>query len=96
MLKQVCLRNPEYMSYIEFLAATIDRDYLVSKSNLELGYRRFDIDNSGSITEKNLMECFRRFGYKLSAKKAKEMISEVDKEGKGCISEKRFYEHMEK
>ena len=58
------------MSYIEFLAATIDRDYLLSKSNLELGFRRFDIDNSGNITELNLMECFRRFGYKLSLEKA--------------------------
>ena len=96
LLQQVCLRTPDYMSYIEFLAATIDRDYLLSKSNLELGFRRFDIDNSGNITELNLMECFRRFGYKLSLEKAQEMIAEVDKENKGVISEARYYEHMTK
>lgn len=52
------------LNYTEFLAATVNKQKVVQKSNMKLAFHHFDIDNSGSITAANLLEVFRRQGHK--------------------------------
>lgn len=48
------------INYSEFLAATINKEKVVTESNLNFAFHHFDVDNSGFITAENLQEAFRR------------------------------------
>ena len=82
------------LSYHEFIAATADPSHFYSKESLELAFNRFDIDGTGQISAENVKECFQRFGYRLGEHKIAKIIAEVDKEGKGFISQEVFISHL--
>jgi len=49
-MQSVDLDNSGFIDYTEFLAATMEKDKLLSKNNLEAAFDAFDKDGSGSIT----------------------------------------------
>ena len=52
------------ISYTEFLSATLTMS--ISHEILEHLFKRFDIDNSGSISKENLLGAFDRLGHPLT------------------------------
>jgi calcium-dependent protein kinase len=43
-----------YLDYTEFIVATMDKNTLLSKKNMEAAFSAFDTDGSGSITIEEL------------------------------------------
>ena len=89
IMKEVDINNSGYIDYSEFLMATLKRDTLLSKSNLELAFKVFDQDSSGSITSNDLRNIL---GNGLITEESvwKEMISKVDSNSDGIIDLKEF------
>ena len=48
------------ISYSEWVMATIDKEALLSRENLELAFKNFDKDNSGALSYEEIKEvlCF--------------------------------------
>jgi len=90
----ISLKTKGAITYIEFLAATIDPVYLLRDENLSLAFQRFDLDDSGTISKENLKNCFIRFGYELKDSDIAEMINEVDHDENGKISKEMFVQYM--
>ena len=81
------------IDYNEFLAATIDKDKLSSKQNLELAFKTFDRDGSGKI---NLSEikCIVDNSGVTDDKVFEAMLSEADDNNDGEISLEEFKDLM--
>ena len=61
------------INYTEFLAATL-RDELTEEELLRL-FNKFDVDNTGYISQENLIESFRRLGRtNISSEEVAEII----------------------
>ena len=65
------------MNYSEFLAAAINKEKVLSNSNLALAFHHFDTDGCGFITADHLVEVFKRQGQKMTLEEAAVMIAEV-------------------
>ena len=57
-MKSVDIDNNGVIDYNEFLTATMDRDKLTSKKNLEITFKNFDKDNSGKISLNEIKSIF--------------------------------------
>lgn len=57
-MKSVDIDNNGVIDYNEFLTATMDRDKLTSKKNLELTFKNFDKDGSGKISVAEIKSIF--------------------------------------
>ena len=57
-MKSVDTDNNGVIDYNEFLTATMDRDKLASKKNLELTFKNFDKDGSGYISLSEIKSIF--------------------------------------
>jgi len=68
------------LNYTEFLAATVDKQKVIQKQNMQLAFHHFDVDNSGTITKANLMEVFKRQGHKMEEDDVTKMIEECNPE----------------
>lgn len=53
-------------------------------------FQRFDVDNTGAISEENVVEIFRSSGKSITADAVQKMISEVDTVGDGKINFEEF------
>jgi calcium-dependent protein kinase len=62
--------------------ATINKEKLLSKERLEIAFKMFDIDGSGTISTKELKETF---GNTISESIWKELVNEVDDNGDGEV-----------
>lgn len=78
------------LNYSEFLAATVNKEKAVSDNNLKLAFHHFDVDNSGFITDENLVEAFRREGKKISIEEAQAFILEAGGSDKNKLDETSF------
>ena len=67
---------------------TTQNEQKTSKSSVDFreAFREFDKDGNGVITVKEFKKAMAKMGEKLSDKKVKEMIKEVDLDGDGSIN----------
>jgi len=77
------------IDYNEFLAATIDKDKITSKTNLELAFKTFDRDGSGKINL-NEIKCIFDNSKVKDDKIFEAMLSEADDNHDGEISLEEF------
>jgi calcium-dependent protein kinase len=77
------IRNIDYhkngtINYSEFIAATLNSKLEITEEQIWSVFKRFDVDDSGFITEENLMEIMLKSSESLSRQQIQQMISEVD------------------
>jgi len=77
MFHKIDFNSDGQLNYTEFLAATINKEKVVTKQNLSLAFHHFDVDNTGFISAENLVEAFRRQGKKIDLETAKSIIKEA-------------------
>lgn len=81
------------INYSEFLAAALSIDQDLTEEQLWSLFKKFDVDNSGSITVENLQEAFNRLGMatRISHNEIAEMmrIHDIDQSGKISFDEFR-------
>jgi calcium-dependent protein kinase len=67
------------INYSEFIAATLQSKLELTEEQIWSVFKRFDTDNSGFITEENLMEIMLKSNKKaVTREQVQQMISEVD------------------
>jgi calcium-dependent protein kinase len=77
------------IDYNEFLSATIDKEKLTSKNNLELAFKSFDRDGSGKINMNEIKAIFNNSTVKDDGVFQK-IIKEADGNNDGEISLDEF------
>ena len=77
------------IDYNEFLTATIDKEKLTSKINLELAFKSFDRDGSGKINLNEIKAIFNNSTVKDDSI-FQDMIKEADDNNDGEISLEEF------
>jgi len=88
------LRTAGVITYTEFVTATVDSSFYCSDKCLEEAFVRFDIDQDGSICEKDITDCFARFGVQITHDEVLKMIKEFDLNKNGKISKAEFFKIM--
>lgn len=68
IFEKIDFNNDNEINYSEFLAATMNKEKVVSEANLNFAFHHFDVDNSGFITAQNLQEAFKRQGRLIELK----------------------------
>lgn len=90
-MKSMDLDGNGFIDYSEFLTATINRDKIMSKQNLDLAFKTFDKDGSGKISLDEIMQIFQSSSNKVDDKSLFEsLIKEADQNGDGEISFDEF------
>ncbi|CAK95072.1 unnamed protein product (macronuclear) [Paramecium tetraurelia] len=92
IFQQVDKNNSGSIDYTEFVIATIDRQQLLSKQRLQVTFRMFDKDKSGSITIDELKEIFSGIPEEMW----KQVVQEFDSNSDGQISLEEFFTMMKK
>ena len=88
-MKSVDVDKNGTIDYNEFLSATIDKDKLASKTNLEFAFNVFDKDGSGKINLNEIKSIFNNSNVK-DDKIFQSMLSEADDNHDGEISMEEF------
>lgn len=88
-MKSIDVDRSGSIDYNEFLAATIDKDKLTSKQNLEVAFKAFDRDGSGKINLSEIKCIFDNSKVK-DDKIFESMLSEADDNDDGEISLEEF------
>ena len=83
------------INYSDFLAATIRAKVNITSEHLWSVFKYFDLDNTGSISDENLVDLLHKSSKELTYAQAKEMIREVDLLNNGQISFSDFKTLME-
>ena len=83
-----------FISYDEFIRASIDKVKLLSEEKLKAAYQLFDKNGDGSIEAKEIKEVLGR-DFKDDEKIWSEIVKEVDRNGDGTISYEEFKLMME-
>lgn len=92
IMQQVDKNNSGAIDYSEFVAASINRQQVLSQKRLETAFKTIDKDGSGSLSVDELKQLFG--GGKVPDEIWKQIIEEVDKNGDGQISLNEFKEMM--
>ena len=77
------------IDYNEFLTATMDKEKLTSKSNLEIAFKSFDKDGSGKINLNEVKAIFNNSNVQ-NDNIFEKMIKEADDNNDGEISLEEF------
>jgi len=88
-MKSIDVDRSGSIDYNEFLAATIDKDKLTSKQNLEVAFKTFDRDGSGKISLSEIKCIFDNSKVK-DDKIFESMLKEADDNDDGEISLEEF------
>jgi calcium-dependent protein kinase len=84
-----------FIEYEEFLCACVDKKKLLCEDYLKLAFNFFDIDNSGTITLKELQTVLKGGGeYNISMDLIVKIVSEIDVNGDGKITFDEFKKFM--
>lgn len=73
MFKLLDISGEGTINYSVFLAATVEKQKVLTLNNLWFAFHHFDVSNSGFITEEGLIEVFHREGRKMT----KEQIHDI-------------------
>lgn len=88
-MKSIDVDRNGTIDYNEFLAATIDKDKITSKQNLELAFKAFDRDGSGKINLNEIKCIFDNPNIK-DDKIFESILTEADDNNDGEISLEEF------
>ena len=86
--------DEKHITYIEFIAATLERSIFMDKDNLRGAFRYFDVNERGIIAPEDMKECFARFGKSFENHEIVELIQEVEGKSDNRISWEDFLELM--
>lgn len=90
IMKEVDCDLNQYIDYSEFLKASIDRNKLISKQNLDSVFSVFDSDHNGAISADELKEMLGR-EFEVEESVWEEMVKIVDINSDGKIDLQEFY-----
>ena len=82
----------EFPEFLAMINGTIPKS--LNRSQLELLFKVFDVDNSNEINAENLQRMFQVFGYSLDDKAITGMLSEADLDGDGKVRIEDFIKMM--
>lgn len=82
------------ITYTEFIAGTITISFFQDEDNLRKVFRRFDSSEKRFITEKNVRDCFNRFGLHFSKEKMNAILDEIGLSDNGVLKEEDFFKIM--
>lgn len=93
IIQQVDVDGNGYIDYSEFIMASVHRDTILSKDNVERAFAIFDLDGSGKISASDLKELL---GSELLTEEAvwTELIGRADLNGDGEIDLNEFKNMM--
>lgn len=94
IIDSIYFKEKGLLTFTEFEAAVLDREFYVDKKRLRTLYNYLDTDESGSIEAEDIHKCYRRFGLNLDSKKIHRMIVESDFDYDGKISFDEFVRIM--
>ena len=93
IMRQVDTDGSGEIDYSEFVAASMNRNKLLSKERLEAAFKTFDIDGSGTISADELKALLGKTHH-YDDEMWIEIIREVDQNGDGVIDLREFSEMM--
>jgi calcium-dependent protein kinase len=91
IIDSLYFREKSVVTYLEFIAATLDREFYKNKQRIRELFNYMDVDMSGEIDYKDIQDCFKRFGRLLDETKIRRMIAECDHNKDQKISFEEFY-----
>ena len=94
IIKELDYAKDDRISYTEFIAASIDVSKFLTKEKLEALYNTFDVDNTGSITTKNLKDAFSKFNRDITDHEIQDIIKHHDIDKNGVIKFHEFEKMM--
>ena len=77
MIRSINLNEGDYLTYTDFIAATLERSFFYNDERLREAINKFDVDNKEKIEIKNIKEGCKRHGHKHENDKIKEMIKKI-------------------
>ena len=94
IMKAVDLDGSGEIEYSEFVAATLNRQQLLSKERLEMAFKAFDLDGSGTITAYELKQVLGKAHDEYDDEMWESLITEADLNGDGVIDLVEFTKMM--
>lgn len=94
IVESLHLRQSGVITYSEFIATTINKEFFTDVDHLNQAFKRFDIDKTLSITPLNIKKCFARFGFDLDEEHIAGYIKDFDIHKSGDISREEFFTMM--
>ena len=91
IMRNVDTDGSGFIDYTEFIQATLNREVMFSKANLDKAFGLFDKDKNGNITAEEIAEIFSE-GQLGEDHVWKGILKQVDKNGDGQIDLKEFHE----
>lgn len=92
IIDSLYFKEPAVVTYLEFIAATLDKEFYRNKQRIRELFNYIDVDLSGEIDYQDIQDCFKRFGRLLDDAKIRRMIDECDVNKDQKISFEEFYE----
>lgn len=94
MVDNLYFKEKGAVTHLEFVAATLDKEFYQSKQRIRELFNYIDVDRSGEIDQKDLQDCYKRFGRLLDDRKIRRMIQDCDENDDGKIDFDEFYKIM--
>ena len=92
IIDSLYFKEKAVVTYLEFIAATLDKEFYRNKQRIRELFNYIDVDLSGEIDYQDIQDCFKRFGRLLDDSKIRRMIAECDVNKDEKISFEEFYE----
>lgn len=96
LLKRFDSDRNKRIDYSEFLNLTVEHKLLLSRENLEITFKKLDIDNSGYLTTDELRKTFEIGGSQKSETFWKDFVKSMDENGDDKVTLDEFIKTMEK
>lgn len=94
IMRAMDVRNKNYITFHEFMIATLSREQLEDVSRLKVLFRALDTNKDGSVGFTDINNCFARFGRCMPRDKIESMITEADINNDRLISFAEFVNIM--
>ena len=94
LLKNIDSDNNGYIGFEEFLMASINKEKILTETNLKLAFNVFDRDKSGGISQNELKYILGENNVSAKENLWEKMIQQIDLNQDGQISYEEFYKMM--